>query len=95
MVRIVNIRYKCCGLNFDAAIDCDWVLFCYGERRNDTTTPIELHCFDRKDWDVRTIYQDGCNDQSTEPLAVNHSIVDWDFIIRETRKWVREMKKSK
>ena len=30
MGRIVNIKYRCCGLNFDAAIDCDWCLHSYG-----------------------------------------------------------------
>ena len=41
-----------CGLHFDAAIDCDWTLHCYGEREKDVT-PIELYCFDHTEWDIR------------------------------------------
>jgi len=92
--RIVNIKYKCCGLNFDAAIDCDWKMHCYAQKRNDVT-PIELYCFDRKEWDIRMIFQDNRNDDGKESWIINHTVVDWDLILKETRKWVREMKKTK
>lgn len=55
MSRIVNIGYRCCGYNFDAAVDCDWELHCYDEKRNDVT-PIELYNLD-EDWDIRMVYQ--------------------------------------
>lgn len=90
MARIVNIKYRCCGLNFDAAVDCDWELHCYEDKCNDVT-PIELFCLDRKDWDIRMIYQEKRNDQKSCEY-INHTGVDWNNIIKETRKWVREMK---
>jgi len=92
MARVVNIQYRCCGYNFDAAVDCDWELHCYDEKRNDVT-PIELYNLD-EDWDIRMIYQSKRNDQLERPLALNHTEVDWDNITKETRKWVREMRKK-
>ena len=92
MARIVNIGYRCCGYDFDAAVDCDWELHCYGEKRDDVT-PIELYNLD-EDWDIRMIYQDKRNDQSVRPRAINHTGVDWDNLMKETRKWVREMRKK-
>lgn len=92
MSRIVNIGYRCCGYNFDAAVDCDWELHCYDEKRDDVT-PIELYNLD-EDWDIRMIYQDKRNDQSVRPRAINHTVVDWDNLLKETRKWVREMRKK-
>ena len=96
MSRIVNIKYRCCGYNFDAAVDCDWQLHGYAvldEKRNDIT-PIELYNLDEPDWDIRMIYQDRRNDQSVHPCAINHTEVDWDNLLKETRKWVREMRKK-
>jgi hypothetical protein len=41
------------------------------------------------------IYQDGRNDQSVRHYAINHhTVVDWDNLLKETRKWVREMRKK-
>lgn len=93
MSRIVNIKYRCCGYNFDAAVDCDWDLHCYDEKRNDVT-PIELYNLDEPDWDIRMVYQEKRNDQRKEQLAINHTKVDWDNLLKETRKWVREMRKK-
>ena len=92
MARIVNVRYKCCGYNFDAAVDCDWELHCYDEKRNDVT-PIELYNLD-EDWDIRMVYQEKRNDQNNSEYAINHTAVDWDNLIKETRKWVCEMRKK-
>ena len=92
MSRIVNIKYRCCGYNFDAAVDCDWELHCYDEKRDDIT-PIELFNLD-EDWDIRMIYQSKRNDQLERPYALNHTEVDWDNLLKETRKWVREMRKK-
>ena len=92
MSRIVNIGYRCCGYNFDAAVDCDWELHCYDEKRNDVT-PIELYNLD-EDWDIRMVYQKNQNDQNKSEYAINHTMVDIDNIVRETRKWVREMRKK-
>ena len=92
MSRIVNIKYRCCGYNFDAAVDCDWELHCYDEKRNNVT-PIELFNLD-EDWDIRMIYQSKRNDQLERPYALNHTEVDWDNLLKETRKWVREMRKK-
>lgn len=92
MARIVNIKYRCCGYNFDAAVDCDWELHCYDEKRNNVT-PIELFNLD-EDWDIRMVYQPKRNDQLERPYALNHTEVDWDNLLKETRKWVREMRKK-
>ena len=92
MSRIVNIGYRCCGYNFDAAVDCDWELHCYDEKRDDVT-PIELYNLD-EDWDIRMIYQKKRNDQNKSEYAINHTAVDWDNLLKETRKWVREMRKK-
>ena len=92
MARIVNIGYRCCGYNFDAAVDCDWELHCYDEKRDDVT-PIELYNID-EDWDIRMVYQKHRNDQSVRHRAINHTVVDWDNLLKETRKWVREMRKK-
>ena len=91
--RIVNIRYKCCGLNFDAAVDCDFALHYYGFSPDDkeVITPVELYCLDRKDWDIKMIYQDKTNQHN---VGYNHTFVDWDNIMKETRKWVKEMRKN-
>lgn len=91
--RIVNIRYKCCGLNFDAAVDCDFALHIYGfsPDEKEAIAPIELYCLDRKDWDIRMIYQDNPNQHNSD---YNYTIVDWDNIVKETRKWVKEMRKN-
>lgn len=90
MTRIVNIKYRCCGYKFDAAVDCDWELHCYDEKRNDIT-PIELYNLDEPEWDIHMIYQPGRNDQNQHYA---HTEVDWDNLIKETRKWVREMRKN-
>ena len=92
MSRIVNIQYQCCGYNFDAAVDCDWFLHCYDEKRNDVT-PIELYNLD-EDWDIRMVYQKNKNDQNKSEYAINHTCVDWDNLLKETRRWVREMRKK-
>ena len=93
MSRIVNFRYQCCGYNFDAAIDCDWSLHCYGEK-SDEVTPIELYNLDKPDWDICMIYQKNHNDQNKSEYAINHTCIDWDNLIKETRKWVCEMRKK-
>ena len=92
MSRIVNIKYRCCGYNFDAAVDCDWELHCYDKKLNNVT-PIELFNLD-EDWDIRMVYQSKRNDQLERPYALNHTEVDWDNLLKETRKWVREMRKK-
>lgn len=53
--RVVNLRFKCCGLSFDAAIDCDWELHCYNQSTDERkdVTPIELYCMDKPEWDIR------------------------------------------
>lgn len=89
--RVVNLRFMVCGLHFDAAIDCDWTLHCYPEREKDVT-PIELYCFDHKEWDIRMMYHKERNDQQdtySDGLAL-HSSVDFQEILKETRKWIKE-----
>ena len=89
--RVVNLRFMVCGLHFDAAIDCDWTLHCYPEREKDVT-PIELYCFDHKEWDIRMMYHKERNDQQDTYIdgLVLHSSVDFQEILKETRKWIKE-----
>ena len=87
--RIVNIRYKVKGLRFDAAVDCDWVLHAYSAEKN--VTPIELYCLDRPEWDIRMIYHTERNDQQGvhNEGCILHSSVDFQAILKATRKWIR------
>ena len=93
MARIVNIKYKCCGLYFDAAIDCDWDMHGYGASKSENEVAIELYCIDRREWDVHMVYQQGRNDQNNMPYVINHTDVDWENLMKETRKWVKAMRK--
>lgn len=92
MARIVNIRYRCCGYNFDAAVDCDYQLHCYAHEYDDKVV-VELYCFDHPEWDVYWFFYDGQNDQRKDRFAINHSVVDMGVIKSETRKWVKQMAK--
>ena len=88
--RIVNIQYKVKGLRFDAAVDCDWRLHAYSAEKN--VTPIELYCLDRPEWDIRMMFHKECNDQQgvfCDGLVL-HSFVDFQEILKETRKWIKE-----
>lgn len=89
--RVVNIRYKVKGLHFDAAVDCDWQLHAYSEEEKNVT-PIELYCFDHEEWDIRMMYYKERNEQQgeySEGLLLN-SCVDFQAILKETRKWIKE-----
>lgn len=88
--RVVNIRYKVNGLRFDAAVDCDWVLHCYDAEKN--VTPIELYCLDRPEWDIRMMYHKERNEQqgAFSDGLILHSSVDFQAILKETRKWIKE-----
>lgn len=92
--RVVNIRYKVNGLRFDAAVDCDWQMHIYGFGKDTPKdeTPIELYCFDHKEWDVRMMYHKERNDQQDTYIdgLVLHSLVDFQEILKETRKWIKE-----
>lgn len=92
--RIVNLRFMCCGLHFDAAIDCDWQLHAYGFGKDTPKdeTPIELYCFDHPEWDIRMMYNKERNDQQDTYIdgLVLHSSVDFQEILKETRKWIKE-----
>ena len=90
MARIVNVNFKCCGLRFDAAVDCNFQLHAYngGDLKK---VAIEIYCFDHPEWDVRMIFQDGRNENDTNAIAF--TVVDWCDVLKETRKWVREMSK--
>lgn len=81
------------AFDFGQGEECDWK----------TMTPIELYCCDNPDWDIRMIYyrkkkSNGewaeVNDQKVPVRydVLNHSVVDMNFIIEETRKWIEEIK---
>ena len=54
--------------------------------------PIELYCFDHQEWDIRMLYQDLPNDQPTRAgeYYMQHTEVQWEGIIEETKKWIEE-----
>ena len=104
--RIINMRFKCCGFRFDAAIDCDWQLHCYEQdaetRKN--LTPIELYNLDMPDWDIRMIYyhEDGGHitnaqqedlryQQGIAKTICRRTLCSMEFIRKEAQKWCREM----
>lgn len=97
--RIVNIRMTVCGLNIDAAVDCDWQLHCYDTPLDERTNivPVELYCFDKPDWDIEMVYLKEKNDPHkphSYGLDILHTVVDLDTIKKEARKWVRAMVKN-
>jgi hypothetical protein len=53
-----------------------------------------LYNLDEPDWYICMFYQEKRNDQSVHPHAINHTEVDWDNLLKETRKWVRKMRKK-
>lgn len=100
MKRVVNINFKCEGLNFDAAIDCDnAVKETLGEEYlpeeiSEYRTNIELYCFDRP-WGVRFIHYEGdpdvvVNDKEADTFGHHHTICDMDEIIAAAREWIKE-----
>ena len=95
--RVVNLRYTVYGLRFDAAIDCNWILHAYGEYPGDMNKriPIELYCFDHKDWDIKVIFQEYQNDQPSSGLLIAYSICNFDGILEETKKWIEENSNNK
>ena len=98
--RVVNLRYMCEGLHFDAAVDCDWTLHLYNGydmESRENLTPVELYCIDRTNWDIRMLYHhenDCCitNDQQKDfHGCICHTSVNFEEIIEETKKWIKEM----
>ena len=90
MKRIANVRFKCCGYNIDAAIDCDFQLHAYGDNMiNKNTVAVEIYNFDEPEWDIHVFFLKDRNDNQGE---LRHTIVDFDKVKAETRKWVRMMK---
>ena len=90
--NIVNINFKLNGLNFDAAIDINWEMHAYDEEQYEEenwskNTAIELYCFDKPDWDIKMIYQTLNNRKN----STTHTIVNFDNIIKETKKWIKQM----
>ena len=90
--RVVNLRYKVDGLNFDAAIDCDWQMHDYGLKEQDVT-PIEIYCFDKPEWDIRMIYHKEKNNQQSNTFGICTTCANFDEIMEETKKWIAQHKK--
>lgn len=88
-INIVNIRFTIDNLHFDAAVDINWELHAYNkssfeEENWSKTTAIEIYCLDNTDWDIKMIYQGAIN-------SMSHTFVDFDNLIEETKKWIKEM----
>lgn len=87
----VNIRYIVDNYHFDAAIDYSGGL----GRVDKNTICIELFNFDAN-WNVRKIYQTKENLKNNIGIQSDintdfNSFVDFDFIIEETKKWIKQM----
>lgn len=87
--NIININFNLNGLHFDAAVDVNWEMHAYDEEQYEEenwskNTAIELYCFDNPDWDIKMIYQKATNNEY-------HTLVDFDNIIEETKKWIKQM----
>ena len=87
----VNIRYIVDNYHFDAAIDYSGGL----GRTTENLICIELFNLDAN-WDVKKIYQGKENIKNNKCIIgdINtdfNSFVDFDFIIEETKKWIKQM----
>ena len=100
MKRVVNINFKCEGLDFDAAIDCDNVIKetlgeeYLPEEISEYRTNIELYCFDRP-WGVRFSHYEGepgvvVNDKEPDRFGHYHAVCDMDEIMTAAREWIKE-----
>lgn len=97
ITRLINLRYKCKGFNFDAAIDIHGILYSYSD---ENTIPIELYNLD-KEWDIKVIYltkenfiekYDSIHNVINEPdSSFSHSFISFGFIYNETIKWINEV----
>lgn len=94
--RIVNLRIKVWKYNFDAAIDCNFVLH---NRYKPYTEPtncvdIELYNLD-KDWDIKVISysKDTFPPVNERNFDICHTFVDSKFIIDEIKKWIAQNNK--
>lgn len=90
-LNLVNIRYTVDNLRFDAAVDINWELHAYADSNYEeenwkTTTAIEIYCLDNRNWDIKMIYQKSYNSES-------HTVVDFENLVEETKKWIKEMSK--
>lgn len=69
----------------------------------ESKTPIEVYCFDHPEWDILMIYQTkedthcaGSVNEQQESVTTRlfdvmlHTVCDFDKVIEETRKWVKE-----
>ena len=88
--HIVNLRYIVDNYHFDAAI-----LYTGLPDVNENSILIELYNLDDK-WAVKRIYQTKENLKNNKGIngSINNesnSFVDLDFIIEETKKWIKQM----
>lgn len=89
--HIVNLRYIVDNYHFDAAIDYTGLFGIATENE----IPIELYNLD-DEWDVKRVYQTKENFKNNKGLDSDinngfNSFVDLDFIIEETKKWIKQM----
>lgn len=89
--HLVNIRYIVDNYHFDAAIDYTGLFGIV----NENSIVIELYNLD-DEWDVKRIYQTKENLKNNKSINGNintdfNSFVDFDFIIEETKKWIKQM----
>ena len=97
--RIVNINFKCRGLIFDAAVDCNNALKktldkeYLPEEVSEYRTNIELYCMDMPKWGVRFIHYEGdegvvVNDKSADFYGMYHTVCDMDEILKAASEWI-------
>ena len=99
--RIVNINFRCEGLDFDAAIDCDNVLKetlkeeYLPEEISEYRTNIELYCYNHDEWGHRFIHYEGdpdvvVNDKEPDRFGHYHTVCDMNEIMTAAREWIKE-----
>ena len=93
--HIVNLRYIVDNYHFDAAI-----LYTGLPDVNENSILIELYNLDNNNWVVKRIYQTKENLKNNKGIngSINNesnSFVDLDFIIEETKKWIKKNDKIK
>lgn len=97
--RILHLRYKVDNYHFDAAIDIHYYLHNYENNiEKSKNVPIEIYNRTKPEWEVKVIFATNKelgikNEIINQPdSSFCHTIVPFDFIIKETKKWIKENK---
>jgi hypothetical protein len=99
-LQLVNINFILEGFHFDAAVDINYQLHCYDldEEFMKNHIAIEIYNYDCPDWDVFVIFQESQRSihrtSFTQKQYVQRCVVDFNDIIEQTKKWIKNEKQS-